>query len=43
MARSSPGMAVSVVKLLNDPAAVPMPSDAVSEATPGTVSEEMPV
>jgi len=43
MARSSPAMAVSVAKLLNDPAAVPMPSDAVSEATPGTVSEEMPV
>ena len=47
MARSSPAMAASmsasVAKLLNDPVAVPMPSDAVSEATPGTVSEEMPV
>ena len=47
MARSSPAivssMSASVTKLLNDPAAVPMPSDAVSEATPGTVSEVMPV
>ena len=36
-------MSASVAKLLNDPAAVPMPSDAESEATPGTVSDDVPV